>query len=48
MIHSEFVRWFAEEIAGPREVFQAVAEEIWRTWCTWKLSAPHRSLRTRL
>ena len=32
VVQQEFVYWFGEEIAGPKEGFREAAEEIWRVW----------------
>jgi hypothetical protein len=31
VLHEEFVRWFGDETAGPRQVYEAPARQIWRT-----------------
>jgi hypothetical protein len=36
IIHEEFVRWFGSDIAGPDEIYVAVAEKIWIAWCNSK------------
>ncbi len=32
LVHSEVVRWFDAEIAGPREHYRQLASEIWTLW----------------
>jgi len=29
VLHEEFVRWFDQRIAGPRETYEALADRIW-------------------
>ena len=36
VVHEEFRQWFGDDTAGPREVYGAVAEEIWHRWQEWK------------
>jgi hypothetical protein len=31
VLHEEFVRWFGDDTAGPRQVYEAPARQIWRT-----------------
>lgn len=33
MVHEEFVRWFGEAIAGPRDHYLDVAGIVWERWC---------------
>jgi hypothetical protein len=39
VVHEEFRRWFGDDTAGPREGYNAVAEEIWRRWQRWRAEA---------
>ena len=32
IVHEEFIRWFAQQIAGPLERYRVVAESIWGLW----------------
>src|SRR5687767_3262865 len=32
VVHEEFQKWFGSDIAGPRERYLALAEEIWQVW----------------
>ncbi len=32
IVHDEFVRWFGEDLAGPRERYSAAAAEVHRIW----------------
>lgn len=32
VVHEEFQKWFGSDIAGPRERYLALAEEIWQIW----------------
>ena len=31
-VHGEFQRWFDEELAGPKEEYRKIAEEMWKLW----------------
>jgi hypothetical protein len=31
VLHEEFVRWFGDDTAGRRQVYEAPARQIWRT-----------------
>jgi len=37
VVHEEFQKWFDHGIAGPRERYCALGEEIWQTWNQRKL-----------
>jgi hypothetical protein len=32
VVHSEFVRWFDADTAGPQEHYKDIASEIWQLW----------------
>jgi hypothetical protein len=32
VVHEEFERWSDPEIAGPREAYAKIAEEVWTLW----------------
>jgi hypothetical protein len=32
VVHEEFVRWFGADNAGPRELYEPIAAEIWQLW----------------
>jgi hypothetical protein len=32
VVHSEFVRWFDTDTAGPQEHYKSIASEIWQLW----------------
>jgi hypothetical protein len=32
IVHDEFARWFAPDLAGKRFRYKAIAEEIWSLW----------------
>jgi hypothetical protein len=32
VLHTEFVRWFGADIAGPPEHYRQIASEIWLLW----------------
>ena len=32
VVHEEFQRWFDNEIAGPREKYSTIADEVWTLW----------------
>ena len=32
VVHEEFQRWFDPEIAGPREKYSTIANEVWILW----------------
>ena len=33
ILHEEFIAWFGEGIAGDRESYIALAQDIWQAWC---------------
>jgi hypothetical protein len=37
-VHEEFQRWFDAEIAGPRERYADIANDVWALWQTSSLS----------
>lgn len=32
IVHQEFIRWFDEKMAGPRDRYRDIAREIWDVW----------------
>jgi hypothetical protein len=32
VVYEEFVRWFDESTAGPFEIYDSIAKEIWDLW----------------
>jgi hypothetical protein len=32
VVHEEFQRWFDADIAGPRENYAEIANEVWAVW----------------
>lgn len=32
IVHEEFVRWFDEQIAGDKEHYREIANDIWKLW----------------
>lgn len=32
VVHEEFVRWFGHDLAGGREKYSEIGEEIWELW----------------
>jgi hypothetical protein len=32
VLHEEFTRWFDADIAGPRERYSTIANEVWALW----------------
>ena len=40
VVHEEFVRWFDRDIAGPKELYSKIAEEIWQLWKKSELTQP--------
>ena len=32
VVHEEFQRWFDPEIAGPREKYSTIANDVWALW----------------
>lgn len=32
IVQQEFVRWFDQKLAGPRDRYRGIAKEIWDTW----------------
>jgi hypothetical protein len=38
VVHEEFQRWFDPEIAGPRERYTAIANDVWALWQTSPLA----------
>lgn len=36
VLHSEFVRWFDADIAGPRDRYIPIAAELWQIWQDFK------------
>lgn len=32
VVHEEFQKWFGSDIAGPRESYVSLSEEIWNIW----------------
>lgn len=32
IVHEEFVHWFDPDIAGPKEKYEKIADEIWGVW----------------
>ena len=32
IVHDEFARWFAPDLAGKRSRYKAIAKEIWSLW----------------
>jgi hypothetical protein len=32
VVHEEFQRWFDPEIAGPREKYSTIANDVWTLW----------------
>src|SRR5215212_2767978 len=32
VVHEEFQRWFDPEIAGPRENYSTIANDVWAVW----------------
>jgi hypothetical protein len=41
VVHQEFVRWFYEDTAGPREGYAKIASEIWELWQQRKTDSSH-------
>ena len=39
VLHEEFVRWFGEGTAGPREAYEAPARQIWAALLEYRKSA---------
>lgn len=33
ILHEEFIAWFGEGIAGDRDSYIALAQDIWQAWC---------------
>ena len=33
ILHEEFIEWFGEGIAGDRDSYIALAQDIWQAWC---------------
>jgi hypothetical protein len=36
IIHEEFIKWFDEDMAGPKEKYADSAREIWSAWRNFK------------
>jgi len=43
VVHQEFVRWFDEDGAGPREGYAKIASEIWDLWQRFRVKSEHPS-----
>jgi hypothetical protein len=33
LVHEVFVRWFGEDTAGRAGHYEAIAHDVWATWC---------------
>lgn len=38
VVHEEFQRWFEPDIAGARERYSAIADEVWSLWNKFAVS----------
>lgn len=38
--HEEFIQWFGEDTAGPREHYSKIGAEIWQLWQTFRSAEP--------
>jgi hypothetical protein len=46
VIYEEFVRWFDRGTAGPEELYDEIAKEIWRLWMNFRQRKPQASSST--